>query len=39
MKNIKFILALMALTPMLAVAFPVDIQMKSQGIDVEPTTS
>ena len=39
MKNIRFILALVALIPMLAVAFPVDIQMKSQGIDVEPTTS
>ena len=39
MKNIRFILALVALAPLLAVAFPIDLEMKSQGVDVEPTTS
>ena len=39
MRNIRFVLALVALAPVLAVAFPIDLQMKSQGIDVEPTTS
>jgi hypothetical protein len=39
MKNIRFIVALVALAPLIAVAFPIDLEMHSQGIDVEPTTS
>jgi hypothetical protein len=39
MRNIRFTLALAALMPALAAAFPIDLQMKSKGLDVDHRTS